>query len=305
MVADGGGGTGLPSASGAGSEAGLPGTPGAGLPGTPGAGVSGSAETGLPVSLETAWGLRERPSKGPRPGLSLDRIVRAGIGIAAAEGIGAVSMGRVAKELGVSTMSLYRYVSAKDELYVLMEDTAMGPPPPMSPDVTGWRARLEWWARAQREVCHRNLWLLRIPVSSPPASPHSLQWMEAGLAALTGTGLDEGRKISVIMLVGGYVRNEATLMADLDAAMTARGLAPDEVMRRYERTVDALTAPDPGRYPALRQLLGSGVLGVPDASPDMEFEFGLGCLLDGVEVLVGSGGEGPCGSGGGGAASSA
>ncbi|WJV47851.1 TetR/AcrR family transcriptional regulator [Streptomyces flavofungini] len=286
MAADGGGGAGLPGGSGPGAEA--------GTSARAGAEPSADAETGLPASLETAWGLRERPSKGPRPGLSLDRIVRAGIGVAAAEGVGAVSMGRVAKELGVSTMSLYRYVSAKDELYVLMEDAAVGPPPPMPADVTGWRAGLEWWARAQREVFHRNLWLLRIPVSSPPASPHSLQWMERGLAALAGTGLDEGRKISVIMLIGGYVRNEATLMADLDAAMTARGLTPDEVMRRYERTVDALTAPDPGRYPALRHLLASGALGAPDESPDVEFEFGLGCLLDGVEVLVRSGGGGTC-----------
>ncbi|EPH46003.1 TetR/AcrR family transcriptional regulator [Streptomyces aurantiacus] len=253
-------------------------------------------DTGLPASLETAWGLRPRPSKGPRPGLTLDRIVDAGIGVAAAEGIGAVSMGRVAKELGVSTMSLYRYVSAKDELYVLMEDAAMGPPPPTPAHVTGWRAGLEWWARAQREVFHRNLWLLRIPISSPPASPHSLEWMERGLAALADTGLDEGRKISVMMLVGGYVRNEATLMADLESAMTARGLTPADVMRRYERTVDALTGTDPARYPALRHLLDSGALGEPDDQPDTEFEFGLGCLLDGVAVLVGAG-EGGVGCG--------
>ncbi|GGS18038.1 TetR family transcriptional regulator [Streptomyces aureoverticillatus] len=258
-----------------------------------GSGDSGSG-TGLPASLETAWGLRPRPSKGPRPGLTLDRIVDAGIGVAAAEGIGAVSMGRVAKELGVSTMSLYRYVSAKDELYVLMEDAAMGPPPPMPAHVTGWRAGLAWWARAQREVFHRNLWLLRVPISGPPASPHSLEWMERGLAALAGTGLDEGRKISVMMLVGGYVRNEATLMADLDAAMTARGLTPAEVMRRYERTVDALTGADPARYPALRDLLDSGALGEPDDQPDTEFEFGLRCLLDGVAALVEPDeGEGP------------
>ncbi|WP_030569061.1 TetR/AcrR family transcriptional regulator C-terminal domain-containing protein [Streptomyces aureocirculatus] len=250
----------------------------------------GDGGTGLPPSLEVAWGLRERPAKGPRPGLSLGRIVAAAIGVAAAEGIGAVSMGRVAKELGVSTMSLYRYVSARDELYVLMEDSAFGPPPPTPDDVTGWRARLEWWARAQRAVFHRNLWLLRIPISSPPASPHALQWMERGLAALNGTGLDDGRRISVIMLVGGYVRNEATLMADLTAAVTARGETPAEVMRRYERTVGALIgtdpAPGPDRYPALRRLLASGALGEPDDSPDAEFEFGLRCVLDGVEALL-------------------
>ncbi|MFH8794784.1 TetR/AcrR family transcriptional regulator [Streptomyces sp. NPDC017941] len=268
----------------------------------------GDGGTGLPPSLEVAWGLRERPAKGPRPGLSLGRIVDAAIGVAAAEGIGAVSMGRVAKELGVSTMSLYRYVSARDELYVLMQDAAYGPPPPAPGDVTGWRARLEWWARAQRAVFHRNLWLLRIPISSPPASPHALSWMERGLAALDGTGLDESRRISVIMLVGGYVRNEATLMADLTAAVAARGETPAEVMRRYERTVGALIGPDPGtgtdptpatgpgaepglapapdRYPALRHLLASGALGEPDDSPDAEFEFGLRCVLDGVEALL-------------------
>lgn len=242
--------------------------------------------TGLSVSLETAWGLRERPSKGPRPGLSLERIVDAGIALAAAEGIGAVSMGRVAKALGVSTMSLYRYVSARDELYVLMQDAATGPPPEMPAGITGWREQLEWWARAQREVFRRNLWLVRVPVTSPPASPHYLEWMEQGLAALDGSGIDESWKLSVLMLVGGFVRNEVALMADLDATMRAGGQDPDEVMRRYARTVDALTATAPERFPALRRTLAAGVLEVADAE-DTEFEFGIGRLLDGVAVLVG------------------
>lgn len=242
--------------------------------------------TGLSVSLETAWGLRERPSKGPKPGLSLDRIVDAGIAIAAAEGIGAVSMGRVAKALGVSTMSLYRYVSARDELYVLMQDAATGSPPEMPAEVTGWRARLEWWARAQRDVFRHNLWLVRIPITSPPASPHYLEWVEQGLAALDDSGLDEGWKLSVLMLVGGFVRNEVTLMADLDEAMRAKGQSPDEAMRRYARTVDALTSTEPGRFPALRRTLAAGVMDAADGE-DTEFEFGIGRVLDGIAVMVG------------------
>ncbi|MEU6991683.1 TetR/AcrR family transcriptional regulator [Streptomyces sp. NPDC046465] len=242
--------------------------------------------TGLPASLEAAWGLRERPSKGPKRGLSVDRIVATGIAVADSEGIGAVSMGRVAKELGVSTMSLYRYVSAKDELYVLMQDTATGPPPVRPASAVGWRAGLAWWAREQRALFRRNLWLLRIPVSSPPATPHGLAWMERGLEVLDGSGLDGGRRISVMMLVGGYVRNEVSLMSDLDAAMRAEGLTPDEVMRRYARTVGALTSADPDRYPELRRLLATGALGEADAG-DAEFEFGLERVLDGVAVLVG------------------
>lgn len=242
-----------------------------------------SGGTGLPASIEAAWGLRERTAKGPKPGLSLRGIVDAAVGIAAAEGLGAVSMGRVAKELGVSTMSLYRYVAAKNELYILMQEESMGEPPAPPEPGTGWREALAQWAWAQREVFHRNLWALRIPISGPPATPNSVAWWERGLMALAGTGLDDGAKISVILLVSGYVRNEATLMADLDAAIEASGASAQEVMAGYARTLRRLA--DPTRYPAVAELLTTGVLDEPDA-PDAEFTFGLDCLLDGVEVLV-------------------
>src|SRR4029453_11068455 len=85
--------------------------------------------TGLPASIEATWGVRTRPSKGPRPALSLERIVAAAARVAAADGLQGVSMSRVAADLGVSTMSLYRYVGAKDELLVLMADLAFEPPP--------------------------------------------------------------------------------------------------------------------------------------------------------------------------------
>jgi len=239
--------------------------------------------TGLPVSLEVAWGLRERPAKGPRPGLSLDRIVDAAVRIAAAEGLGAVSMGRVAKELGVSAMSLYRYVGAKGELYVLMQEAAAGAPPETPPDGTGWRECLAWWARAQRAVFRQNLWLLRIPTSGPPVGPNSLAWMEAALAGLDGTGLREDEKLSVLMLVGGYVRNESVLMSDLEAGMRANGVGPEESLRRYAAALGALT--DAERHPAITRLLGSGVFEYGD-EVDADFDFGLDRVLDGIEVLI-------------------
>ncbi|MEU1891921.1 TetR/AcrR family transcriptional regulator C-terminal domain-containing protein [Streptomyces pristinaespiralis] len=239
--------------------------------------------TGLPASIEAAWGLRERPGKGPKPGIGIERIVAAAVALASSEGLPAVSMGRVAKELGVSTMSLYRYVAAKDELYILMLEEAVGLPPEPPAPGTGWREALAAWAWAQREVFHRNPWMLRIPVSGPPATPHSVAWWDRGLAALADTGLDEGEKISVVLLVGGFVRNEATLMADLGAAIAASGESPEVVMRRYADTLERFA--DPERYPALARLLESRVLYEPD-SQDFEFVFGLERLLDGVGVLV-------------------
>ena len=83
----------------------------------------------LPPRLQLLWGLQERPRRGPKPGLSLERIVDAAIGLADAGGLAAVSMARVAAELGFTTMSLYRYVPTKDDLLELMVDAASGLPP--------------------------------------------------------------------------------------------------------------------------------------------------------------------------------
>ncbi|GGZ09522.1 TetR/AcrR family transcriptional regulator [Streptomyces nitrosporeus] len=244
-----------------------------------------SGETGLPASIEAAWGLRERPVKGPKPGLTLDRIVTAAVGVAASEGLAAVSMGRVAKELGVSTMALYRYVSAKEELYLLMQEAAMGEPEPLPALVSGagWREALVEWAWAQRRMYHRNLWALRIPITGPPASPHSVAWWEQGLQALSDSGLTEGSKISVILLVSGLVRNDALLMSDIAAAVEREGVPAEEVMARWERTLKRLV--DPVRHPALVRLLEADIMTEPD-DPDYEFVFGLERLLDGVEELI-------------------
>ena len=88
-----------------------------------------AAAGSIPGSVAAAWGVRERPHKGPRPTLSLGGIVDAAVRVADTEGLDAVSMGRVAAELGTAPMSLYRHVSAKEELRTLMVDAAWGPAP--------------------------------------------------------------------------------------------------------------------------------------------------------------------------------
>ncbi|MBC9716629.1 TetR/AcrR family transcriptional regulator [Streptomyces sp. TRM66268-LWL] len=242
--------------------------------------------TGLPASLATAWGLRERPSRGPKPTLSLDRIVDEAVAIAAADGVEAVSMPRVAKALGVSTMSLYRYVGAKGELLILMQEAATPPAPVLDP-AASWRASMERWAREQRKIFYANLWLLRIPLTGPPATPRQVEWMECGLSALADTGLAEEAKLSVLMLVGGYVRNEAAVMSSIDAAIRESGRTPDEHLREYARTLSVLTTPE--RHPGVTRVLDSGVLQGADGEDD-EFEFGLACVLDGVAALIERGG---------------
>jgi AcrR family transcriptional regulator len=242
--------------------------------------------TGLPASIEAAWGLRARPNKGPRPGLSLERIVEAAMRIAAADGLAAVSMGRVAADLGVSTMALYRYVAAKDELLALMVDATAASPPAGPAPGESWRVGLSRWAWAELEVHRRHPWGLRIPISGPPATPNQVAWLERGLQCLRDTGLAEGEKLSVMLLLTGFVRNWAMLEADLVEAAEAAGGGEPAAMSGYGRLLARLI--DAERFPALHAVIDAGVFDEPDGpdDPDAEFVFGLERVLDGIEALV-------------------
>jgi AcrR family transcriptional regulator len=261
--------------------------------------MSEPGEAGLPPGVAAAWGLRGRPAKGPRPGLSLERIVAAAIRVADADGLAAVSMSRVAAELGTGPMSLYRYVAAKDELLALMVDAAYGPapggpaldgpapggPPPVTgpADDTGWRAGLSRWAWAMRAKIRERHWVLRIPIGGLPTLPNEVTWFEEGLRCLQDTGLQENEKASAILLVSGYVRNAAMIDADIEAAVRASGKTPDDWMASYARTLVLLA--DPQRFPALTKFIAAGVFDRADP-PDNEFAFGLDRILDGLAALI-------------------
>ncbi len=236
-------------------------------------------EPQIPASLAAAWGLRGRPSRGPKPGLSLERIVDAGVQVASSEGLAALSMARVAQELGTSTMSLYRYVAAKDELLALMVDAALGPPPAPGPEA-GWRRALSDWAWGYHQRLSAHPWTVRVPITEPPTTPNQVAWMERALWSLRGTGLGEEEKASVLLLLSGYVRNDATLTVEL----TASGFISDEAMLGYSRRLATLT--DPDRFPAIHALLRAGVFDRADP-PEKEFGFGLERILDGIEALIG------------------
>jgi AcrR family transcriptional regulator len=244
--------------------------------GSPGAG-------GIPGSVAAAWGVRARPHRGPKPALTLGRIVTAAVALADAEGLDAVSMGRVAAELGTAPMSLYRHVSAKDELLTLMVDAAWDEFPDGPATAGDWRAGLSRWAWALRHSAQRHPWVIRIPLNGLPIMPNEVAWFENALACLAGTGLSEARKASVIMLLAGYVRNLATTEADIQAAIRASGLSPGQWMASYPRMLAQLA--DPQRFPALTAFIAAGVFEADDG-PDDEFIFGLDRILDGVAVFI-------------------
>lgn len=237
----------------------------------------------LPASLATAWGLRERPAKGPKPGLSLERIVQAAIRVAEADGFAAVSMNRIAKEVGASAMALYRYVDAKDELIPLMLDLAIGDPPAPRAEDESWRDAMSRWCWTYRDALGRSPWALRVPISEPPNTPRQIAWFEHGLASLRGTGLAVGEKISVIMLLSNYVRSTEAMFHGIAEAVAAAASSADRMMASYSDVLRRVI--DPARFPSVAAALRSGVFDQAD-SVEGEFGFGLGRILDGIDVLV-------------------
>lgn len=243
-------------------------------------------ETGLPASFEMAWGVRDRPTKGPKRGLSLEQIVDAGIRVANTDGIGGVSMSRVASELGTSAMSLYRYVAAKDELLWLMIDGAFGQVDAEAPVEGTWRERLEQWARIELAAYRQFPWVMRIPVSGAPIMPHQLRFMEWGLRALGDTKLAESEKLSVILLVTSYTRSFALLSGDIAAAFEA-GSPMAQAAIGYGALIKKLTTAE--EFPALHAVVDSGAFEDeenPADALDYDYRFGLERVLDGVAVLI-------------------
>jgi AcrR family transcriptional regulator len=231
----------------------------------------------IPPVLQLAWGLRDVGTRGPKRGLTLNQIVAAGIKVAHTDGVGAMSMASIAAELGVGTMSLYRYISAKDELLLLMVDAALGAPPPAKPD-EDWRAGLRRWALGVWQAYLSQPWALRVPISGPPYGPNNVAWLENALVALAETPLAEQDKLSAVLLVSGFVRNVATLTADFQA-----GAAGEAVMPGYGEMLTRLTKAQ--QFPALHRAIASGVLD-DDDDIEIELEFGLERILDGLAVLI-------------------
>lgn len=237
----------------------------------------------LKRSLALMWGTRDEPTRGPRPGLTRERIVRAAIDIADAEGLSALSMRRIAAELKVGAMSLYRYVPGKDELIDLMVDDVYGEEPVADDDGSGWRARLENACRGEWAHYHRHPWLLYIPQGRPLLGPNALRATEATLRILDGTGLDGRELIDAVLTTSSWVAGLARSSLEASAAASDTGVTDDEWWAAQAPYLDGALVGD--AYPMLGKVAAAAGF---DGSHDRAFEFGLRRILDGLQALIDS-----------------
>lgn len=223
-------------------------------------------------STELLWGARSRR------GLSLERIVRAAIELADAEGLAGVSMRRVAERLGFTTMSLYRHVPGKAELIDLMRDEVLREDPSAGTEQRlGWRAQLEAWARDALTVYRRHPWLVEITGSRRIPGPNAVAGFEQALAVVAQTGLPPAEVVAVVTLVGGFVESAARQAVETALTEQRTGVSDEQWWSARDSLFQHLD-----RYPTLSHIYQEGGYDTP-LDP---FEFGLQRVLDGIEVLV-------------------
>ncbi len=238
-----------------------------------------SGDMAVPRAVELMWGRGQAGGRGPKRALTLDQILDAATEVADAEGFAALSMNRVAKQLGFTAMSLYRYVDSKNTLVDLLMDRVVGPPPEIAAG-TPWRVGLETWAHAEFERLGRHSWWLDIPLSRPPMGPNNMAWLESALQVLAEAAVPEPVKLQLVMNVSMFVVGKRRFLRDLQEE---EGGDFASVMARVL---------DPQRFPSVSAALSNAAFDDDDIDWERaDFEFGLARLLDGYEVFIATFGD--------------
>ncbi|UNO42232.1 GntR family transcriptional regulator [Streptomyces sp. MST-110588] len=214
-------------------------------------------------------------------GLSRERVVRAAMAVADAEGLRALSMRRVAAEFGVSSMALYRHVANKHELLFAMAEAAFGEPELPDPAPRDWRGRMEAGARLQWELYHRHPWLAPyLSMTRPTPMPNAMALIEWTMARTAIP--DPVTKLHVALTLINHVRGTAVSLEDELENEQETGLSRGQWMDAMEPMYERIIAS--GSYPMYAQVEVAG--GEESLTLDSIFEFGLARLLDGIGPLV-------------------
>jgi len=234
-----------------------------------------TGESPLPHGLALVWGFPPPSRRGPRPAYTVTQVVEAAMALADEEGVAGLSLPKIARRLDLTPNALYRYVSAKDELVLLLVDAATGPPPDDLPDE--WRAGAAAWTRALIGRYLARPWLVDLPIRGAPVTPNLLGWLESLLRVLTGTGLPTGDLLSSAVLLDSYARSIAGLANDLAASEAPPVQSPEVTGFLYPLLAER-------GYPLIAAMLMGGDYADSPVGPDIEF--GLNRILDGIEQLV-------------------
>ncbi|MGC4994112.1 TetR/AcrR family transcriptional regulator [Nocardia salmonicida] len=231
--------------------------------------------------LELLWrhALPSKPgARGPKPGLTVDDVVSAGIALADRDGLDKLTIRAVAAELGLRAMSLYTYVPSKDALIVLMVDAVAGADTPISADLPV-RDRMIAIATQIRADLIEHPWLLEVSPWRQVLGPGRMRRYERQLAAIDGIGLGDLAMDRAIAVLTDFATGNARL------AVAAAGAAAQlSDAQWWEVNGPLLARVMPADEFPLAGRVGTAVgehYQAP-ADPDGAFDYGVATLVDGL-----------------------
>jgi AcrR family transcriptional regulator len=237
-------------------------------------------------SIDLLWGSPEPGRRGPKPRYSANQVVDAAVAVADAEGLQAISVRRIAQELGVSPMSIYTYVPSKAELVGLMFDMVLGETGDALPPDQGWREALTHIACERWKLSERHPWMLDLALHRPPLGPNLVARHEVALRILDATGLDDLTKDLVIDVLHSFLVGALLEAREAREVERVSGLTDEQWFAMAE---PALTAQlDAEKFPHVLRL-GEAWRAADKtkvADPVWRFKFGLGVVLDGIGALI-------------------
>lgn len=221
-------------------------------------------------------------SRGPDPAYSREQITKAAITIADTEGLDAVSMRRIAREVGAGAMSLYRYINSKDELVELMMDAVEAEDPLPDKPSGDWRADLRLLAERARGILERHPWLATLGSGRPSFGPNSLRSVEYALSCLDGYGLSIDEILMFFLVLTGYIRNFVQgRLAEAEASRRSK-LTEEEWRATQSPYIEQIISS--GKYPLFSKVIKDAAL--PHMDPRRQFEAGLEHVLDGIAAKL-------------------
>jgi AcrR family transcriptional regulator len=211
------------------------------------------------------------PKPDPRARLSREQVARAALDLLDRHGLDALSMRRLADQLGVGTMTLYGYFTSKDDLLDAVIDAAAAESPAWGEGAGPWRDRLTSLMRELRRSLERHPALIQLRLRRPIMTPGALRGTEAGLQVLVAAGLDRVEASRAFRTLFLYTFGFAAFVTE----------GGREERRAQVRAAFAVLPPED--YP----LLTSSVEELADVlGGDEQFEFGLARVLDGIEARL-------------------
>lgn len=243
-----------------------------------------AGESTVSVDYEVVWLRPRRAARGPRPAHSRDEIAAAAIRIADAEGIEAVSMRRVAAQLGTGTTSLYRYVARKQDLLDLMVDAVFGEAAPPDRPSGDWRADLRESAHRGRAVILRHPWMALLTSGRATLGPNALRAAEYALGVIDGLGLDIDEMLVVLNTLEAFVRGYVVNELAEQEAMRRSGLDHESWMLAHAPYMREIMAS--GRYPLVSRVVIEAEAPHAADRADRGFAQGLERLLDGFAAAL-------------------